>query len=51
MEALINLVGTDRGTSRWFETSQADVEAHAETVGDGGWIHNDKAKATALLEG
>jgi acyl dehydratase len=51
MEALINLVGTDRGTSRWFETSQADVDAHAETVGDGGWIHNDKAEATALLEG
>ena len=35
------LVGTDRGTSRWFETSQADVDAHAATVGDSGWIHND----------
>ena len=40
-EALTDLVGTDRGTSRWFETSQADVDTHAETVGDGGWIHND----------
>ena len=45
--ALTDLVGTDRGTSSWFETSQADVDAHAETVGDGGWIHNDVERSAA----
>jgi len=49
MEALIDLVGTERGTSCWFETSQADVDAHAETVGDGGWIHNDVERSAAGL--
>ena len=33
-DALRALVGTDRGTSQWFETSQADVDAHAAPVGD-----------------
>ncbi|MEE2631670.1 MAG: dehydratase, partial [Actinomycetota bacterium] len=47
MEALTDLVGTERGTSCWFETSQADVDAHAETVGDGGWIHNDVERSAA----
>ena len=47
MEALIDLVGTERGTSCWFETSQADVDTHAETVGDGGWIHNDVKRSAA----
>ena len=45
--ALTDLVGTDRGISSWFETSQADVDAHAETVGDGGWIHNDVERSAA----
>ena len=47
MEALTDLVGTERGTSCWFETKQADVDAHAETVGDGGWIHNDVERSAA----
>lgn len=54
---LADLVGTELGASRWFDTSQADVDAHAATVGDGGWIHNDvEASATGpygstLLQG
>ena len=51
MEALTDLVGTERCTICWFQTNQADVDAHTETVGAGGWIHNDKAESTALLEG
>ena len=41
------LVGTEVGVSRWFETSQADVDAFTDVVGDGGWIHNDVEAATA----
>lgn len=41
------LVGTEVGVSRWFETSQADVDAFTDVVGDGGWIHNDVEVATA----
>lgn len=41
------LVGTEVGVSRWFQTSQADVDAFTDVVGDGGWIHNDVGAATA----
>ncbi|MBT3245213.1 MAG: MaoC family dehydratase [Actinobacteria bacterium] len=40
------LIGADLGVSRWFDTTQADVDAFAEVVGDRGWIHND-VKASA----
>ena len=47
IDTLATLVGTERGTSDWIETSQADVDTHAETVGDGGWIHNDVERSVA----
>ena len=31
-----SLIGTEVGVSRWFDTSQADVDAFADVVGDGG---------------
>ncbi len=41
------LVGTEVGVSDWVPTSQADVDAHAATVGDGGWIHDDVERSAA----
>ena len=64
MEALTDLVGTERGTSCWFETNQADVERSAAGPYDGILLQGSlmpavgkidkkslKADATALLEG
>ena len=42
-----SLIGTEVGVSRWFDTSQADVDAFADVVGDGGWIHNDVEASAA----
>ena len=42
-----HLLGIEPATSPWFDTSQADVDAHATTAGDGGWIHNDVERSAA----
>ena len=42
-----HLLGLDPAPSDWIETSQADVDAHAATAGDGGWIHNDVERSAA----
>jgi len=55
--AFDGLVGTEVGTSDWVPTSQADVDAHAATAGDGGWIHEDVERSadgpygSTLLQG
>ena len=59
MEALTDLVGTERGTCCWFETSQADKVPKVVHLRDVlpmlavGKIDKKslKAEATALLEG
>ena len=42
-----HLLGLEPATSPWIETNQVDVDTHAATVGDHGWIHNDLERSTA----
>jgi acyl dehydratase len=44
-DELDGAVGKELGTSAWFEVSQADVDAFAQTTGDRYWIHTDSARA------
>ena len=39
------MVGRKVGTSRWFEITQAMIDAYAEIVQDDQWIHTDPARA------
>jgi hypothetical protein len=36
-----HLLGFEPTASTCIETCQADVDAHATTAGDSGWIHDD----------
>jgi acyl dehydratase len=42
-----DLVGTEVGVSRWYDTDQATVDDFADLVGDSGWIHNDVERSAA----
>lgn len=46
-EALLDLVGSDLGTSDWVVIPQADVDAFAEATKDRQWIHVDPERAAA----
>jgi acyl dehydratase len=43
--ALLELAGTDLGTSGWLEVSQGAVDAFAEATRDHQWIHVDVERA------
>ena len=45
--ALLDMVGTDLGTTDWVEVTQDRVNEFAEATGDHQWIHVDVARATA----
>ncbi len=45
--ALLDMVGTDLGTSAWLLIDQARINAFADVTGDHQWIHVDVARATA----
>lgn len=46
-DALLDMVGTDLGTSDWVEVPQADVDAFAKATKDEQWIHVDPERAAA----
>ncbi|MEJ7770872.1 MAG: MaoC family dehydratase [Geodermatophilaceae bacterium] len=46
-EALLDMIGSDLGTSDWFEVPQADVDAFAQATKDEQWIHVDPQRAAA----
>lgn len=46
-DALLDMVGSDLGTSDWVEVSQTDVDAFAKATGDQQWIHVDPKRAAA----
>ncbi|WP_336033435.1 MaoC family dehydratase [Geodermatophilus sp. FMUSA9-8] len=47
MAELPGLVGTELGTSEWFEVTQEHVDTFAEATGDHQWIHVDVERARA----
>jgi acyl dehydratase len=47
MAELPGLVGTELGTSDWFEVTQESVNLFAEATGDHQWIHVDVERAKA----
>lgn len=46
-EALLDMVGSDLGTSDWVEIPQSDVDAFAKATKDEQWIHVDQERAAA----
>jgi acyl dehydratase len=42
---LLELAGTDLGSSSWVEVTQAAVDQFAEATGDHQWIHVDPVRA------
>lgn len=46
-EALLDMVGSDLGTSDWVEIPQSDVDAFAKATKDEQWIHVDRERAAA----
>lgn len=46
-DALLDLIGSDLGTSDWVEISQSDVDAFARATKDDQWIHVDPERAAA----
>jgi acyl dehydratase len=47
MAELPGLIGTDLGTSEWYEVGQEHVNLFAEATGDHQWIHVDVERAKA----
>jgi acyl dehydratase len=47
MAELPGLIGTDLGSSNWYEVTQEHVNLFAEATGDHQWIHVDVERATA----
>ena len=47
MAELPGLIGTELGTSDWFEVTQENVNLFAEATGDHQWIHVDVERARA----
>jgi acyl dehydratase len=47
MAEIPGLVGTELGTSDWFEVTQENVNLFAEATGDHQWIHVDVERAKA----
>jgi acyl dehydratase len=47
MSELPGLVGTDLGSSEWFEVTQESVNLFADATGDHQWIHVDVERAKA----
>src|SRR3712207_5211165 len=47
MAELPGLVGSELGTSDWFEVTQQNVNLFAEATGDHQWIHVDVERAKA----
>src|SRR3712207_2354083 len=47
MAELPGLVGSELGTSDWFEVTQQNVNLFAEATGDHQWIHIDVERAKA----
>jgi acyl dehydratase len=45
--ALLDLVGTDLGTTEWVEVTQQRIGEFADATGDHQWIHVDVERATA----
>ena len=45
MSELPGLVGTDLGSSEWFEVTQESVNLFADATGDHQWIHVDVERA------
>ena len=45
MSELPGLVGTELGSSEWFEVTQEAVNTFAEATGDHQWIHVDVERA------
>ncbi len=46
-DALLDMAGSDLGTSDWVEISQSDVDAFARATKDEQWIHVDPERAAA----
>jgi acyl dehydratase len=46
-DALLDIAGSDLGTSEWMAISQADVDAFARATRDEQWIHVDPERAAA----
>lgn len=46
-ESLLDMVGSDLGTSGWVEIPQSDVDAFAKATKDEQWIHVDQERAAA----
>ena len=46
MAELPGLVGTELGTSEWYEVTQEHVNLFADAPGDNQWIHVDPERAT-----
>lgn len=44
-EVLKSLVGTEIGTSDWWEVTQSRIDQFAQATGDHQWIHVDQARA------
>ncbi|MDQ3476506.1 MAG: MaoC family dehydratase [Actinomycetota bacterium] len=44
-DALLDMVGSDLGTSDWVEIPQSDVDAFARATKDEQWIHVDPERA------
>ncbi|MDJ0826831.1 MAG: MaoC family dehydratase [Rhodobacter sp.] len=47
VDDLRGMVGQKVGTSRWFDMTQAMIDAHAQVVQDDQWIHTDPERAKA----
>ncbi|HEV1998595.1 MAG TPA: MaoC family dehydratase [Candidatus Dormibacteraeota bacterium] len=47
LDALPGLVGSELGTSEWYEVTQEQVELFAHATGDHQWIHVDPERAAA----
>ncbi len=46
-DALLDMVGSDLGTSDWVQIPQSDVDAFANATKDQQWIHVDPVRAAA----
>lgn len=46
-DALLDMAGSDLGTSDWVEIAQSDVDAFAKATRDEQWIHVDPERAAA----
>jgi len=46
-DALLDIAGSDLGTSEWMAIPQADVDAFARATRDEQWIHVDPERAAA----